>query len=308
MWRAWALGRRGDLVEAEQELQPARDELLRWGFGEWVLDYVGAFLALVLVERGDLAGARRALPPAEPPADPEGLRYWLLAKLVLLVAEGRSDQAVEVADAFPSRCSFADNPAAAPWRSLKARALDLLGRHDEALRLAREELELAREWGAQAPLGHALRVLGTLERDARLGRLSEAVEVPDGSPSRLARAKALAAFGSALRRSRHPRDARAPLARALELADLCGAQGLAEHVRSELYATCARPRTSAVGGVESLTPSERRVATLAADGRSNREIAQTLFVTPKTVEVHLSNVYRKLAIRSRRELTSALSV
>ena len=86
----------------------------------------------------------------------------------------------------------------------------------------------------------------------------------------------------------------------------CGAPALAEDVRSELYAAGARPRTDALGGIGSLTASERRVADLAAGGETNRDIAQALYVTPKTVEVHLSNAYRKLGIRSRRDLPEAL--
>ena len=78
-------------------------------------------------------------------------------------------------------------------------------------------------------------------------------------------------------------------------------------MRSELYATGARPRTTALDGVESLTERELRVAKLAADGQTNRDIAQILYVTPKTVEVHLSNSYRKLGISSRRELPAALT-
>ena len=95
--------------------------------------------------------------------------------------------------------------------------------------------------------------------------------------------------------------------RALELAEQSGARALAENVRSELYATGARPRTTALDGVESLTERELRVATLAADGQTNRDIAQALYVTPKTVEVHLTNAYRKLNIASRRELPAALT-
>ena len=78
-------------------------------------------------------------------------------------------------------------------------------------------------------------------------------------------------------------------------------------MRTELYAAGARPRTDALSGAAALTASERRVATLAAGGETNRDIAQTLYVTPKTVEVHLSNAYRKLGIRSRRELATALA-
>jgi len=124
---------------------------------------------------------------------------------------------------------------------------------------------------------------------------------------RLEQAKALAALGGALRHLRKPAEAREPLRRALELADACGARRLVDAVRSEIYATGARPRATALAGVLALTASERRVADLAAGGKTNRDIAQTLFVTPKTVEVHLSNAYRKLGITSRRELERALA-
>ena len=96
--------------------------------------------------------------------------------------------------------------------------------------------------------------------------------------------------------------------RGLELATVCGAVPLAEFAETELLATGARPRRIALSGVESLTPSERRVAQMAADGSTNRRIAQDLFVTTKTVEVHLSSVYRKLDIASRLQLSKALTV
>ena len=129
----------------------------------------------------------------------------------------------------------------------------------------------------------------------------------ESAPARLERAKALAALGGALRRARRPTEAREPLREALEVAEICGATALVESTRAEIYATGARPRTTALSGVGSLTASERRVADLAADGLSNRDVAQTLYVTPKTVEVHLSNAYRKLGIGSRRELPTALA-
>ena len=147
-------------------------------------------------------------------------------------------------------------------------------------------------------------MLGGLRRDTEL--LEQAVALLERSRARLEHAKALADLGAALRHERRPSDARDPLRRALELADACSADALVEHVRAELYATGARPRTAALGGVDALTASERRVAGFAAAGQSNRDIAQALFVTPKTVEVHLSNAYRKLGIRSRRELAGAL--
>jgi DNA-binding NarL/FixJ family response regulator len=110
-----------------------------------------------------------------------------------------------------------------------------------------------------------------------------------------------------LRRERRPSEAREPLRQALELAAACDSPGLAEHVRTELYVTGARPRTDALAGVAALTASERRIVERAAGGETNRDIAQALFVTPKTVEVHLSNAYRKLGVRSRRELPDALT-
>ena len=138
------------------------------------------------------------------------------------------------------------------------------------------------------------------------GSLGRADFELDASTAKLERAKALAALGATIRRARQPTEAREPLRRALELATACGADRLAEEVRSELHAAGARPRTEALSGSESLTASERRVATLAADGQRNRDIAQALYVTPKTVELHLTNAYRKLGIRSRRELAGAL--
>ena len=137
--------------------------------------------------------------------------------------------------------------------------------------------------------------------------LDEAVRITDGSAARLEHAKALTAFGSALRRARQPTQAREPLRRGFEAASRCGAQPLAELARAELYAAGSRPRREALTGPESLTPSERRIADLAAEGQSNRDIAQALYVTPKTVEFHLTGVYRKLGISTRAALPGALA-
>ena len=193
------------------------------------------------------------------------------------------------------------------WGSLKAEALDRLDRGAEGIELAREQLGVARAFGAPRWIGRALRVLGTLEREEGIETLREAVAALEGSTARLEHAKALAALGSALRLARKPREAREPLRQALELAGVCGADALSERVRTELHATGARPRSDALSGVESLTPSERRVVDLAAAGRTNREIGQELYVTPKTVEVHLSNSDRKLGVRNRHELGGALT-
>ena len=137
--------------------------------------------------------------------------------------------------------------------------------------------------------------------------LEDAVDVVAPSPARLEHANARTDLGAALRRANRRSEASDQLRQGLELATLCGAAPLAAHAETELRATGARPRRTALRGVESLTPSERRVAKLAAQGPTNREIAQALFVTPRTVEIHLTNAYRKLGISSRSELAGTLS-
>ncbi|MDW5598512.1 helix-turn-helix transcriptional regulator, partial [Conexibacter stalactiti] len=100
---------------------------------------------------------------------------------------------------------------------------------------------------------------------------------------------------------------REALALAMDEAHACGAEPLAERAAEELRTSGARPRRRAISGVDALTPSERRVAALAADGRSNREIAQELFVTLATVETHLTRAYRKLDLSGRDGLAQALA-
>jgi ATP/maltotriose-dependent transcriptional regulator MalT len=307
MWSGVTRLWRGDLVEAEALLRAGVEDFALWGHLRGRDVFVASFLARTLIERGDPAAARDVLEAVERPHGRRDLtRVWLAATADLLLAEGRAQEALDVGDKLDRDFGFMANAAWATWRPVKARALDLLGRRDEAAALLVEELELARRWGARSAIGRMLRLLGTVERGDGLEHLHEAATVLAGSTARLEEAKALAALGQTLRRVRRPTEAREPLRRALELAERCGAQALAETARSELYATGARPRRSALSGVDSLTTSERRVADLAAAGQTNRDIAQTLYVTPKTVEVHLGNAYRKLGIRSRRELAGAL--
>jgi DNA-binding CsgD family transcriptional regulator len=197
------------------------------------------------------------------------------------------------------------NPGSNAWRSSAAMALNLLGERDEAVELALEEVTLARRFEVPRELGIALRAAGLIEGgELGIERLREAAHVLEDSPAMLERARALTDLGAAVRRSGRRADAREPLRRALELAQRCGAKALAERARTELLATGARPRRAALSGVDALTASERRVAEIAAGGLSNREIAQALFVTEKTIEWHLSQAYRKLDIRSRSELAA----
>jgi DNA-binding CsgD family transcriptional regulator len=305
VWRGYAWLRRGELDEAEEALQSAVEEYRLLGTSIPLVSH--AFLSAVLRERGDLDGARRVLQATDEPRDASDMaRYWLDSHAELLLAEERFEEAYGVATEMERRFAHVENPIDTPSRSHVAVALDQLGRREEGLARAVEALELARRWGAPGGLARALRVVGTLEREKGLGHLRDAVDVAAESVARLEHAKALVALGRSLRLSRRPSDAREPLRHGLELAGTLGAAGLANRARHELRAAGARPRTTALSGPAALTPAERRVAERAAAGQSNRTIAEALFVTTKTVELHLRNAYRKLRVSSRRDLPRAL--
>jgi DNA-binding CsgD family transcriptional regulator len=307
LFRGVTLGLAGQLADAEASLREAQGLIRLWGSTSSAETYGAGFLAQVQVWRGRLDAARHSLEVAgEPPFPSEGGRAWYAAQVQLALADARWADALKLLDRFEEWVPFLVHPRHHPKRALRARALDGLGRTDEALALMADELELARRIGVPSTVGHVLRVLGTLEREAGIERLEDAAALLATTPARHEHALALAALGAALRRARRTTEAREPLRLALDLAERCDAEGLLETVRAELHATGARPRTTALFGADALTASERRVALKAAEGRSNRDIAQELFVTPKTVEVHLSAAYRKLGIGSRRELAGVL--
>jgi DNA-binding CsgD family transcriptional regulator len=309
LWGGYTELLHGELDDAWNRFQDAAEQGTLWGAGERIDLVPAAFIGQVLVEYGRLGEARQAIEAPTLEATPGRFdgNLWRRAEIELLLAEGDAAQAHERAVALGETLGRMDNPAAHPWRGLAAQALGRLDRVDQARELAAEELALAESWGAPSATGRALRILGALEGADGIERLERAVEVLERGPARLELARALAALGTRLRLDRKGTDAREPLLRALELAEACGARALADDLRTELGATGLRPRRSALKGVEALTASEKRVAELAAGGMTNREIAQELYVTPKTVEVHLSNTYRKLEVRGRRDLAGVLN-
>ncbi|MTD45083.1 hypothetical protein GKE82_12470 [Conexibacter sp. W3-3-2] len=306
LWRGYTLLRRGDLLDAQASLERADAGNRDWGDDGVAVAYVAAMMSEVRRELGDLAGAARVLdrPHGAPPGG-DAMRLHDGARIRLLLADRRSEEALEAIDRYAQMLQALTNPAWNPWRSMRAEALAQLGRTDEARALVEEELPIARAWGAPSTVGRTLRQLGELRRDE--GLLREAVELLTTSTQRIEHARALLALGTLLRRERRPAEARDPLREAHELAVARGATPIVDAARAELLASGARPRATALSGVASLTASERRVADLAAAGRTNRDIAQELYVTQKTVEVHLSSTYRKLGIGSRRELVGALA-
>ena len=312
LWRGKCQTDRGDLRAAVADLREAIDLCVAHGMlVAW--PYNIGFLAYALLEQGEADEAARVIDeggfPEQLPLDQLHLVWFRLYRGRLRIKTGSPERGVEellrVGEAV--RLVPCDNPSDVPWRSWASEGLRLLDRNDEARALADEELALARRWGDANAIGASLRALGLVEGDETgMGLLREAVEVLAGSEARLEHARALVDLGAALRRANRRTEARERLREGVDLARRVGAFGLAGRANEEIAATGARPRKVLQTGLDALTASERRVAQLAAEGMSNKEIAQTLFVTIKTVEVHLSHAYRKLEISSRVQLDKAV--
>jgi DNA-binding CsgD family transcriptional regulator len=271
-----------------------------------------AFLVEALVERGDLDAARSELAQRGLNGD---LPYaWattplLLARGRLHAAAGDHSAAIEdlVASGERAEAWAVRNPAMHPWRSSAAVSLAHVGDRERAVALADVEVDLARHWGAPRAIGVALRAAGIAHGDERgLTLLREAVAALGQSTAPLEHARAITDLGAALRRAGQRAEARQHLAQGLDLAHQLGGLRLAKRAREELTIAGARPRRDALRGRDALTPSELRVAQLAAAGRTNREIAEQLFITLRTVEAHLTSSYAKLGIASRQQLEPAL--
>jgi DNA-binding CsgD family transcriptional regulator len=301
----------GRVTDAMGDLELARDAR-RYGWKQFARS-AAAHYALCLIERGELDQADAVLdedgPLSEPPDLEDVLRLYSRAELRL--AQGRPREALEAALTVGEVGERTVRSLGyAPWRTIAAQAALVLGDRDRACELAREGFARAERADVLHLRIRARRVLGLAEGGkSGLRRLRTAVRMGLDAPPRLETIRALIDLGAALRRENQRAEAREWLERGADLAAHGGAVALNELARVELAAAGARPRREALlSGPASLTPSERRIAELAATGQSNREIAQALFVTPKTVEYHLRNTYRKLDIQTRQELAGALSV
>ncbi|MCA1712817.1 MAG: LuxR C-terminal-related transcriptional regulator [Actinobacteria bacterium] len=307
--RAWMSFELGELDRAEGL---ARDVLLRtYGQTSSGGRYARACLATVLVERGLAAEAGELLSWCE---IPDRSRDRLDALLLHARAEqrlaagdpGGVQDLLEVGRWCDER--GIQNPGEWGWRTDVAPALAASGQEHLARRLAQEDVDRARTFGVPRPLGRALHAAALVAPPAeRLALLTEAVDVLAQSPARLAQAKASLHLGVALRSAGRVPEAQQLLRSALALASTCRAQPVADDAHRLLLATGARPRRSAVLGPDALTATEREVATLAAQGATNREIATRLYVSVKAVEKHLRNTYAKLEIERRTGLAAALS-
>jgi DNA-binding CsgD family transcriptional regulator len=307
--RAYTLVRLGALGAAEADSQVPPE----------LVDSVGAQLPFllaphvdVLIERGEYAAAEQIVEPAQPGLAESSMfqsNYLLDSLGRLRLAQGRAGEAVE----HLRECGHnvegwhLHNPGVLTWRVSLALALIAEGETEEAIELANAEILLARKFAVTRELGMALRASALAHQGReRLTLMTEAVTVLERSQALLERARALVDLGATLRSTGHRAEARDPLRRGLDLATECGATALVERAHEELVASGARPRRLVMRGVDALTASERRVAELVAEGLTNREVAQTLFLSEKTVEGHLGQVYRKLGIRTRSQLPRSL--
>jgi DNA-binding CsgD family transcriptional regulator/tetratricopeptide (TPR) repeat protein len=297
--------RQGRPAEAEADARAAVEA--GWDAGYRVARMAHGPLVEALVDQGQLGAADRALASAgldAEIADTFMLNFVLLARGRLRAAQARDAEAAADLEELGRREEKwrGRNPEAMPWRSLLAEVPGI--DPNRAAALAREELALAEAWGTAGAHGRALRVLGLVTSDE--ASLRRSVDVLRGSSWRLEEARSLVALGAAARRAGRRREAREPLHAGMELAHRCGAGGLVAQARHELLATGARPRKVVRTGMDALTASELRVARMAAEGRSNRDIAQALFVTVRTVEIHLTHSFAKLGAEGRGDLTRAL--
>lgn len=319
--RSYTQYRRGDIGEA---LADAR-ELIAGGKGgtlavSFVKEQAGSYphpIAMIylidpLIEGGDLDeldsaldawGLQGDIPPKI------GLDSLLERRGKLRIARGDVERGLEDLLEAGRRVDWNPNPAQfGSWRSHAGLALAGLGRREEARELIDEEAELARRVGLPRQIAINQRAAALIAEPTDLRGLEEAANTAASASAKLEEARALTDLGAATRRSGKRVEARRILHHALDLATRCRAPVLSERARQELQATGGRVRRAALSGPESLTPSERRVATMAAEGRSNRQIAQELFLTVRTIEMHLSNAYTKLEIGSRRDLATVLGL
>lgn len=302
----------GDLIAAEADMRRAIEITRLAGAAFLLLTYTGSFVE-ILIERDQLQEAELALQAVGvgtgPVPENELFTRSLVSRTHLRFAQGDMEGAVEgfmalVARAEEISMDRAPAVSVSPWG---VRSLMAVGERERAREIADGMMVEVRRWGAPAGVAHVLRaVAASRGGEEEVELLEEAAAMTDGSDRCLQRAHVLADLGAALRREGRRADARAPLRQALELARRGGMVRVAKRAREELQATGETVRRYAPIGVESLTPSERRVAELAASGMTNRQIAQSLFVTVKTVEAHLSAAYDKLDIDSRRQLGNAL--
>ncbi|WP_432035976.1 helix-turn-helix transcriptional regulator [Streptomyces cucumeris] len=269
-------------------------------------------LATVLIDRGEPERAEELLGRVtRPNIDGFAMEYhwYLMARARARWALGDGDTALRLL--LDCGASLAEaglaNPVFVPWW-VEAACVGAAGKDPGRMRDAVDHgTELARRWNTPRALGLAALARGVITSGAAgVELLTEAVGRLSASPARAEYARAELLLGGALLEHGDPRGAREHLRTAADLAQSCGALALARDARRRLVAAGGRMREITASPADLLTGTERTVAGLAARGAGNREIAESLFVTVRTVETHLTSVYRKLGVGQRTELASVL--
>ncbi|MEU6327950.1 AAA family ATPase [Streptomyces sp. NPDC047049] len=310
LYQAGLALRRGNITEALATAETAVDQASSTGRLPYALTLdtlrIDALLAQGRMEAAErIAGAHAVAGQAE--VAWERPRF-LMSLAALRIAQGNPRAGLSLLRECGHHCEAAGtvSPAMAPWRSRSVAAHLALGDTASARALAEQELDLARRCRIPRALGVALRVTGlATSGPPGLDLLAEAVDVLGPTPARLELARALDAFGAALLHRDDKRGARSALRRGLDLAVGCGAPVLAARLQERLH--LAGGRVGRAGGAGALTAGEERVGTLAAQGYSNKQIAELLVVSLRTVETHLTGAYRKLGIAGRPYLAAAMA-
>lgn len=313
---AQALGLRSHLARARGSIADAEGdgrlavELCRQHEARPPAMIVSALIP-ALLERGKTDDAQEVLEQADLEGTlPDAMNFnlALFARALLRLDQGRFRETIDDLHLLAARYEqWEISRPIPPWRSLLARAYWAEGDKRRARTWAASELTAASRWDTPRAIGVARLTLGMVSgEDTGITQLQDAAATLERSPMPLELAHALVELGAAFRRGNQRKAAREPLGRGMTLATRCGAYALAERAREELRATGARPRRLVLSGLEALTPSERRVAELAAAGQTNKRIAQALFVSTRTVETHVRHALQKLNITSREELAGNL--
>jgi len=297
---------RGDLARCELEAQRTSET-----GGEFPRRLATPWLVMTLVEQARRDEADQLLESwgMLGPIPPNILLTAILgSRGRLRLAQGDAARAVEdLAGACERNKAWGRDRLEPPWRPLLTEALVLADRVGEATEEAMSYTARATEWGTRRGLGHAARMRALVApRTASITLLEEARAHLAASNARLELARCLVELGARHRAAGERRAAREILRDAHDAAHACRAAALCEQARAELLLAGGRPRPPTGAGAASLTPAERRVAELAAEGATNRDIARRLYLSPKTIEMHLRSAYRKLDIPGRGHLAAAL--
>lgn len=301
---------RGDIAKAYDDARAAVEGVENGWFGLAPLAF--GVLAQCHLERDEIDAAEAVLNAAEAILDSDrpqarGLTSWIeMSRGLVFYRRGDMQSALSnfLAAGGTLTVFGTTNPSVMRWRTMAGLAAKALGDLELATEHINHGLRLAQAFGIKQEVGAALRAKAALTTGSERRRLlKQSLTTLEDSGNALDLAETLCELGGEVRRSGQRVRSRELLTRAMDIAYRNGALALVKRAREELLASGARPRRPVTTGVGSLTPTERRVAGLAAKGLTNPEIAERLYLAKSTVAWHLRHVFLKLDIDSRSDLS-----